>query len=626
DQRNQQRYQLYMDAPVTEIVFDFKNFENPVVKGSKSQDEYTELYALLKEEAGSEEQSVKPVEWLKQHPNSYVGALQMPYLMSRMNYYQIKEIYEAWPQEFKDDKKIGSEVQKEMAAMKAVLPGEPAPLFRAKNPEGKEIGIADLKGKVVLLDFWASWCVPCRKSNPHVKELYAKYHDKGLECFYVSDDDSAEDKWKKAIADDGLENFHHVLRGLKWDRSKGIEGVDHTNDISHKYAVHFLPTKYLIDREGKIIGKFNDKEIDEKLKEIFGDTQAQKTVITGELTGATSDTIMVNLLNAAMNGYDKQDKVVAQNGKFTYTAEISETRVVMISTTHQQDGRLQAYLIPGENLKLTGDFAKGYHMGGSANYDELDRASSLCDAETNEIMAIQEESAKMEKAGKDIEEIRNLLGPKYQDILKRMNAKNIAYIEQNPGTIGSVMLLSDLQGDDFAKCDKIITDNAKKGVLANVYDKAKARFDKEQARLAARAKLEPGTMAPDFKLPTIDGKELALSDLRGKFVIIDFWGSWCVWCIKGMPEMKKYYEKYAGKLEILGVDCRDKEDKWKAAVEKHQLNWKHVRNGEGDKDITTAYAIEGYPTKVIVDPQGKIVKYMVGEDPNFYTVLEEAMK
>ena len=63
--------------------------------------------------------------------------------------------------------------------------------------------------------------------------------------------------------------------------------------------------------------------------------------------------------------------------------------------------------------------------------------------------------------------------------------------------------------------------------------------------------------APDFTLSDINGKSLSLSSMRGKVVVLDFWGSWCVWCIRGIPDMKKYYEKYKGKFEIIGMDCGD---------------------------------------------------------------------
>ena len=86
--------------------------------------------------------------------------------------------------------------------------------------------------------------------------------------------------------------------------------------------------------------------------------------------------------------------------------------------------------------------------------------------------------------------------------------------------------------------------------------------------------------------------------------------------------MKEYYAKYKGKFEILGVDCSDTEANWKAAVAKNQLPWLHVANGTGNNDVTSSYGIQGFPTKILVDPQGKIVKVIVGEDPSFYTYLD----
>jgi glutathione peroxidase-family protein len=85
---------------------------------------------------------------------------------------------------------------------------------------------------------------------------------------YVSDDDNSEGAWKKAVEKDGLvgEGFHHVLRGLKHT----AQGFDKTNDISMKYAIHYLPTKYLIDREGKIVCKINEGE-DEKLDQMLAE-------------------------------------------------------------------------------------------------------------------------------------------------------------------------------------------------------------------------------------------------------------------------------------------------------------------------------------------------------------------
>jgi thiol-disulfide isomerase/thioredoxin len=142
----------------------------------------------------------------------------------------------------------------------------------------------------------------------------------------------------------------------------------------------------------------------------------------------------------------------------------------------------------------------------------------------------------------------------------------------------------------------------------------------------AQQQNEQKEMAPDFTLTDIDGKSFTLSSLRGKIVVIDFWGSWCGWCIKGMPDMKKYYEKYKGKLEIVGVDCGDTDATWKAAVKKYELPWKHVYNPKGMGDITGLYEIQGFPTKIIVGKEGEVLKVVIGEDPEFYTALDEIMK
>ena len=161
-------------------------------------------------------------------------------------------------------------------------------------------------------------------------------------------------------------------------------------------------------------------------------------------------------------------------------------------------------------------------------------------------------------------------------------------------------------------------DNSKKQA-----DSSMEAVDNSQETVAVEA---DGIEAPDFTLNDLNGKPLTLSSLRGKYVILDFWGSWCGWCIKGIPQMKEYYQKYAGKFEILGIDCNDPEEKWKAAVEKYELPWLHVYNPRGDSKVLEQYEIQGFPTKIIVGPDGKIVKPIIGEDPAFYAFLDELFK
>lgn len=155
------------------------------------------------------------------------------------------------------------------------------------------------------------------------------------------------------------------------------------------------------------------------------------------------------------------------------------------------------------------------------------------------------------------------------------------------------------------------------------YTPVKNMLEKKRAEEESEKKQAAGVEAPDFTLNDINGNPLTLSSLRGKYVLLDFWGSWCYWCIKGIPQMKEYYNKYKGKYEVLGIDCNDPVDKWKAAVKEHDLPWLHVYNERGNGKVLEAYGIQGFPTKILIGPDGKIVKTIVGEDPAFYTFMDE---
>ncbi len=118
-----------------------------------------------------------------------------------------------------------------------------------------------------------------------------------------------------------------------------------------------------------------------------------------------------------------------------------------------------------------------------------------------------------------------------------------------------------------------------------------------------------GGEAPDIKLNTPEGEELSLYSLRGNYVLLDFWASWCGPCLREAPNVKAIYDKYHDKgFQVYGVSLDDDKEAWKAAIEKHNLDWLHVSSLQGwDCPVAKQYNVTGVPRMYIIDPQGKII-------------------
>ena len=143
---------------------------------------------------------------------------------------------------------------------KALLVGTLAPDIAVSSPDGNVLKLSDLKGKVVLIDFWASWCGPCRRENPNVVRLYDKYNVKGFEIFSVSLDKD-KNAWIKAIKDDKLGWSNHVSDLKYW-----------SSEAAKLYGISSIPSTILLDKDGRIIAKnLRGRELENKLKEIFGE-------------------------------------------------------------------------------------------------------------------------------------------------------------------------------------------------------------------------------------------------------------------------------------------------------------------------------------------------------------------
>ena len=323
-----------------------------------------------------------------------------------------------------------------------------------------------------------------------------------------------------------------------------------------------------------------------------------------------------------------QNTIVLKNGALDFEIKLPKVAEVTLATPEAARGKSQQYVafvgVPGETIELNAETDNKYTYGGTKFYKEFAEMKNALENSQAELQAyIKSLNERMEKGEKQED-----LMKEYQEKAPALQAKaSVAYkdfIKAHPDYEANAIIVTSLETlEEMEEAANMMSPAVREGRMKDFYMASinQQKAEKEIREKAAKMQAA-GVVAPDFTLNNINGKPFKMSSLKGKYVVLDFWGSWCGWCIKGFPKMKEYYQKYKGKFEILGVDCNDTPEKWKAAVKKHELPWLNVYNPRESK-VLSDYAIQGFPTKIIVGPDGKIIKTIVGEDPAFYTLLDE---
>jgi thiol-disulfide isomerase/thioredoxin len=144
-------------------------------------------------------------------------------------------------------------------------------------------------------------------------------------------------------------------------------------------------------------------------------------------------------------------------------------------------------------------------------------------------------------------------------------------------------------------------------------------------KILALQSLKPGDPIPAFLATDMNGKPVTPENFKGRFVVLDFWFTGCPPCIKGFPKMKEYADKYKDRLELVSISCSDKEPVWRNFITSNQLTWTHVLDTRGPNSLATLFNIETYPTKMIIDAQGKLVRIFTGETAEFYTTIDDLL-
>jgi thiol-disulfide isomerase/thioredoxin len=224
---------------------------------------FKKMLELRSENAAKEEQL--KLDFINNNPGSLVSMFFLSGLQNSLSFEALKSAYEKLSPLHKDCR-FAKGIAGKISSMEATAIGKSAVAIQKKDSNGQSINLETLKGKYVLIDFWGSWCGPCRASHPHLKSLYAKYKADGFEILGIAQEqgqslEASRKAWTKAIAEDGI-NWPQVLNNEDIAQFDAVKA----------YGITAFPTKILLDKEGKILARYvgDGEEIDAMLKKIFG--------------------------------------------------------------------------------------------------------------------------------------------------------------------------------------------------------------------------------------------------------------------------------------------------------------------------------------------------------------------
>lgn len=354
--------------------------------------------------------------------------------------------------------------------------------------------------------------------------------------------------------------------------------------------------------------------------------------VSGTIEGLDTEFMSYGYRNA--EGKRVSDSVFVKDNKFTYTGKISEpTHIIFwpnVENTIKRTGRGYypakssqfAFLAtPGDKIEFKGevtDFVNAYPTGTKAN-DELAEINREIFPLMNQSVNTQLEINKLDENDPTIEGLKELMAKLDEQTIQAKKD----FVAANPKSEAAAWYLSDMMIRSHVTQDEAID-------YFNGLDKGLANYTFYEAvaqRVEGIESTKVGKIMPNFTSnATMDGETFDLNDLRGKYVLIDFWGTWCAPCIAEMPKVKEYKEKYADKLVILGVNSGDTIEKIKKFVEPKNYDWAQILAASGDQDLVLQLNVAGFPTKFILSPEGEILNRFVGDTEEAFDVIDALMK
>lgn len=370
-----------------------------------------------------------------------------------------------------------------------------------------------------------------------------------------------------------------------------------------------------------------------KQEEKIEPTIADSYTVSGTIKGL--DTEFMTYSYEDETGKRVWDSIFVENDHFSHTAKITEPTLFFIwpnvertIKTAQSGGyypvkssQLAFLASPGDDIVFKGeatDFINAYPSGTKANDDLAsinNKVFPLMNRSVNymlEMELLDETDARRIL----IQDSIDLLDKQVVDLKKEFVTSHLKS-EAATWYLADMMLRSQIEDDDaitaFKAFDPELQDY-------RYYQEVATRVKGIEATLI-------GKLVDNFTTDaTFSGEIFEFNSLRGKYVLIDFWGTWCGPCIEEMPKVKAYQEKYADKLTVLGINQGDTKGKIEKFITPNGYTWTHLMDGKGAANFVFKFNVAGFPTKFIVDPEGKVLHRFVGNGEEAFTALDALLK
>lgn len=354
--------------------------------------------------------------------------------------------------------------------------------------------------------------------------------------------------------------------------------------------------------------------------------------VKGEIEGYTDTLMNLTVWDPAVTGGTRSEKIAVKDGNFEYVGECSEPMMVrgwindakVIKRANRgyfpvKSSNIWFIVYPGAKVNLRG------HLSDYAEAFPSDRGENKLLAGLNrQLFPILNEEVNIRvRMATDTTltpEIKRELEAASRDLNRKSIETLSTFLSDHPSSIAALWYMDDM----------LIRSQADPMELEQILDMVDEKYHTTSYFKTVKTKIEGskntvvGCMVPEvISSDTPDGKTFDLKELRGKYVIIDFWGTWCGACMQGMPAMREFRGKHIDQLEILGIANDRNRESWKKVIESSNLNWHHIFNGVGEKNFVQIFNVQGFPTKLLISPEGIILNRTSGEEESYYDEIEK---